>query len=702
MNDKDNTILKENGTPRLSAADVQRYRGRARSAWGRRKGPGDAGAGLRSRQAARKRIYIALDDHTDYMWSADELTYQQLFLKMLDYYLNLADISQSNPPEYQSRWNCDGSFWLWVYEKNRTAAQFQRLMDRIRDGHISAPLNALVVCLGGAPAEAVLRGMYYAGQLERRYNLRFPIAVSMENQVLPYGLGALWAGAGAKYSWKGVCGCATRISVDTLSNRDHDIYWWAGPDGSRILMKWNSLHANDHMGGYAEARAPDSVIEYVDANPDFRARYPYSIIGCFGKGWDDLETRTDEFVSTAQAKTNASRQVFVSNQQDFFADFEASYGASLPSVSASFGNEWDLYCASMAEVSARVKRAVEKLRSAEALATYVSLQDPAFANGRQSARDKAWIGLGMYWEHDWTADGPVGRERGRDWQRKLAGDIEAYVDALHMDASSALGAMIQKKGANPRFFVFNPLSWTRTDFADYPYGSTNQVHVIDLTTGLETPSQIVTVEGQRRLRILAKKVPSVGYKVFEVRPGSGQDVGNAAIVTDGVIEDSRYRVTVAAHGAVTSLLDKTRGDREFVHTIGSRTINDLGSGSGSLTTENVGPVSVTLLATSSGPLTHTSRITLIRDVDRIEIRNDINQNFDSLYTWGFSFNLDSPDVWHEEVGAVIRAKLLADGGHYAPRNARYDWLTLNHFADMSGGGVGVTLSNADCYFMPRG
>jgi alpha-mannosidase len=651
-------------------------------------------------QDSRKRIYIAPDDHTDYMWTADEATYRQAFLEMLDYYLDLADATQSNPPEYQSRWNCDGSFWLWTYEKNRTAAQFQRLMDRIRDGHISAPLNALVVCLGGAPAEAVLRGMYYAGQLERRHNLRFPMAIAMENQVLPYGLGALWAGAGAKYSWKGVCGCASKIPYSTLSDRDHEIYWWVGPDDSRVLMKWNSKSGD--MGGYAEARVPGAIVDYVDSDSAFRARYPYDVIGCFGKGWDDLKTLTAEFITTAQAKTNASRQVIVSNEQDFFQDFEANHGASIPSVSASYGNEWDLYCASMAEVSARVKRAVEKLRAAEALATLVSMQDPAFANGRQGARDQAWMGLGLYWEHDWTADGAVSRDARGNWQRRIAGDVEAYVNALLTDGANALGGMIQKSGASLRFFAFNPLSWARTDLADFPFDGASPVHVIDLTTGQEAPSQIVTVDGQRRLRVLAQDVPSVGYKVFEVRSGSGQSFGNAATVNGGVIEDSRYRVTVAARGAITSLVDKTRNNREFVRTIGARAANDLGSAPGALTTENAGPVSVTVLATSSGPLSHTSRITLVRGVDRIDIRNDIDQNFGSVQSWAFGFNLDNPDVWHEEVGAVIRARLLAAGGHYAPRNARYDWLTLNHFADVSGGGVGATLSNADCYFMRLG
>ena len=53
--------------------------------------------------------------------------------------------------------------------------------------------------------------MYYAGRLERRDVVRFPLATAMENQTLPLGLAPLWAGSGARYSWKGICGCATKF-----------------------------------------------------------------------------------------------------------------------------------------------------------------------------------------------------------------------------------------------------------------------------------------------------------------------------------------------------------------------------------------------------------------------------------------------------------------------------------------------------------
>ncbi|MBN1284044.1 MAG: glycoside hydrolase [Anaerolineae bacterium] len=660
---------------------------------------------------APKRIYIAPDDHTDYFWTADGETYEQAFLEMLDYYLDLADETEHLPSDYQSRWNCDGTFWLWVYARNRSEAEFERLISRIKDGHISVPLNPLVILWGGTPAEAVLRGMYYAGKIERRHDLRIRLVYSMENQTLPYGLISLWAGSGGRYSWKGICNCTLRISRPW--DREHEIYWWAGPDDSRILMKWNSLLTGDNqsMGGYAEARYPDDVVEYVDGDEAFIARYPYRVVGAFGRGWDDLKTLTDEFVETAQEKSNDARRVIVSNEEDFFEDFEATYGSDLPVHAGSFGNEWELYCTSMAEVSARVKRLVEKLRGAEAMATLVGLHDPDFMDGREEARDLAWMNLGLYWEHNWTADGLISRDVRAEWQRQIADEIEEYIEMLHHDAAHALAGMIRKSetAANLRFFAFNPLNWARTDIADLRIDGIAALdehtpfHVIDLTTGEEIPSQIVYIDGTPYLRILAQNVPPAGYKVFEVRPGAGRGFEDAAQVNGDVIENEFFRVTLAGRGAITSLIDKRRGDREFIREINERAANDLGSGSGDVWVANAGPVSVTLVGESRGPIRHTSAVTLLRGLDRIDIRNEIEENFGGVYTWAFSFNLDTPDIWHEEVGAVVRARLTTEGGHYSPRNARYDWLTLNHFAALSGdNGVGVALSNADCYYMQVG
>lgn len=657
-----------------------------------------------SQTFGQKRIYIAPDDHTDYMWTADEATYNNAFLTMIDYYLNRMDATTGNASPYQARFNPDGSFWMWTYEHNRTPSQFQRFIGRIQDGHMSVPLNALVLVNGGTPAEAVIRGMMYPGLIERRYNVRFPIAVSMEDQTLPYGLPSLWAGSGAKYSWKGVCGCATH--VNDLSDRGREIYYTGGRDGSHVLMKWNSYYSSAGIGGYAEARDPVDTIDLVTSDPTFMTRYPFSVIGAFGQGWDDLQTTNDNFITAAQAQTNVNRQIIVSNQLDFFQDFETNFGAGIPTYAASFGNEWELLVASLAEESARVKRAAEELRTAEALATLVSVNDPDFMASRIAERDKAMIDFGLYFEHDWTADGNISTTDRANWSRKLEREITNYANKLNFDASAELGRQISRTGNEQRFFVFNPLGWPRSDYADIQMRLNHKVHVVDVTTGLEAPSQILQFGSRKVLRVYAENIPSVGYKVFEIRSGIGQSATNAATITGSTVENDLYRLTLAADGAITSLIDKTRGNRETVRLINGRVLNDLGGDrSGSIVVENAGPVSVTLHATSQSPIRHSTRITLFRNSNRIEISNELTQNFGSVRTWSYSFDIASPDVWHEEVGAVIRGKLLANGGHYSPLNARYDWLTLNHFADISDGAAhdfGVTLSNADAYYMKLG
>jgi alpha-mannosidase len=668
--------------------------------------------GARSQQ---ERIYIAPDDHTDYVWTADEETYQKAILQMTDYYLDLADKTATNPKDYQSRWNFDGSLWMWIWENNRDQKQVDRLIARLRDGHFSMPLTFAVSTYGGMPTEAVLRGMYYAGSVERRYGLNFPMAIAMENQTLPNGLGALWAGSGAKYSWRGVCGCATKLEPTIFHKRPHEIYWWKGPDGSRILMKWYSLHNQFCRecaylpGSYLEARDPlaEKGISFLN-NLAFQSNYPYRIFGFFGEGGDNLSTMNDSFVKAARRLSGPDREVIVSNEEDFFRDFEAHYGTQLPTFSGSFGNEWDMYSASMQEVASSVRRTTEKLRSAEALETLVSLKQPGFPKQFTESSDRAWTSYGLFWEHDWTADShSLPRLARAEWQRRIAHNITSYVDNLSTASVQALGTLIIRHGVHPRYFIFNPLNWERTDVADLPYEGSEDVHVVDLTTGSSVPSQLSEVaadNGSPRpvLRILAMDIPSVGYKVFGVEPGKSADFPNMLKAGGNSIENEYYRLEMNGRGAIQSLIDKRRGEREIAAHIDGRYLNDLGPGVGTVTIKNVGPVSITLQAKSSQPVPHTTEVTLISHSDRIEIRNEITANFSNVNTWAFSFNLQTPDVWHEELGAINHARLQPEGD-YAAKFSRLDWLTLNHFVAMSGSdGVGITLSNSDDAFMKLG
>lgn len=663
------------------------------------------------------RLYIANDDHTDYMWTANEAGYDSAFVKMLDYYLKEIDLTRNNPDDFQARFNCDGSYWLKAYERNRSPEQFNRLINAIRSGHISSPLNSLVSTYGAQPTEAVIRGMYDAGEYERRFGLRFKMAIAMENQTLPLGLSSIWSGAGAKYSWKGVCGCATKMTKGNFGARQNQLYYYTGLDDSRILMKWYNLGwDNTHLGGYAEVRRqfhPKSndvegniknAIHSLDSLCRSKKNYPYHIAGAFGYGWDDLETFVSkEYIQAAKEMTDKSRSVRVSNQVDFFEDILKSY-SDFPSETVSYGNEWDTYSVSMNETTAKVRRSTELLRNAEMLAALVPSKNRKYYSELSNERKKAWESLGLYWEHDWTADGNISHNERANWQNKLERNISAYVDTLLAKGVYAFGKQL-KRGKDPRFYIANSLSWIRDDVADIPYDGVYPCQVVDLQQNSDVPSQIIYNNGMRYLRVFVTKVPALGYKVFEIRPKQLKRFSpNAAIVENNYISNDYFKIKLLPSGAITEIFDR-KLNRQLVKKTNGRYCNDIGidsTKSGKLEVENAGSVSVTLKAVAGDSTKRVVRITLYSGIPRIDIEDSLQANFTDLKTWSFSFNLNNPEVNHEELAAVLKAKLQSNGGHYATKNARYDWLTFNHFADANEGNYGITLSNVDCSFFKIG
>jgi alpha-mannosidase len=476
-------------------------------------------------------------------------------------------------------------------------------------------------------------------------------------------------------------------------------------------MKWYSLVGdNKQLGGYAEARDPQKSI-LLCKNLMNSSKYPYQIAGAFGKGWDDLKTTSAEFMDIARANSDSDYQVIVSNEIDFFKDFEKSYGSILPSESVSYGSsEWGNSLASLASVSGSVKRSIEKLRASEAIYTLIALNDRRFGADLNEIREKAWISCGLYFDHDWTADGVIITKKQRaDWARKIAGQLTRYVDTLYSMSVARLGEIITTPGKGQEaFFAFNPLSWIRTDYCDYPYSGSPSIKVVESASEREVPFQFIIKKDVKYLRILAEDVPSLGYRTFEIRKSNDLKTFNpAATVSDSIIENSRYRITFSPQGAVSSLIDKGDNNHECIQPVNKLFANDLGSLGGisgsPLRVENAGAVSVTLTAESYKPVKHISKVTLFGYGDRIELENYILENIGSdPVTYAFSFNLKEPEIWHEEAGAVIKARQRSDGGHYADSICRLDWIAMNHFADISDGDGGMIISNRDAIFMKTG
>ena len=109
--------------------------------------------------------------------------------------------------------------------------------------------------------------------------------------------------------------------------------------------------------------------------------------------------------------------------------------------------------------------------------------------------------------------------------------------------------------------VYNPLALRRSDTVEanvtFEDGAVpGAVRVFDGVTGREVASQILATEGNRVRLLFVADMPSVGYKVFSVRPADAPSALRTGleISVDG-LRNSRYQVKIDANGDIAGLFD---------------------------------------------------------------------------------------------------------------------------------------------------
>jgi alpha-mannosidase len=132
--------------------------------------------------------------------------------------------------------------------------------------------------------------------------------------------------------------------------------------------------------------------------------------------------------------------------------------------------------------------------------------------------------------------------------------MNQFADVLTSATQSVASALDTQASGTP-IVVYNPLNIAREDVVEasvkFPGGAPKAVRVFG-PDGQEVPSQL-----ENGKVLFLAKAPSVGYAVYDIRRAQAAAPSSGLKVSDTVIENARYRVSINADGDVTSIFDKS-------------------------------------------------------------------------------------------------------------------------------------------------
>lgn len=654
-------------------------------------------------------VYLLSDVCTDYTWNyATEAALRADDADLTEAELVQAEATASGPEPNRNHYSLVHAREIEFYLE-RYPNRAERLFGHVRSGTIT--LNPFLnMCLtGDMSLEELVRHFYPARTWAVRHGLELRYANHQETPTIAWAAVSVLSGSGVRHLVKSIlpyeCPWVSRLE-------EPPIFLYEGPDGSRILVRRRN---QDYVEGHFVLHDPGKLAATLHENvlPAYEAlgeRYPFDavgLVGCYG----DLAPHSEELPARKTAAIigyNAQgweypRLVNASHEQ-FWRDIEAQVAArrvELPVFRGDYGASWEAWPSSLAAHFAGWRRAQERAATADKLAAVLCRLDPGWHAQYRGRLTEGWTNLLCLADHAWNGATDANRALNvslrRDWQRAANTAFDAVITAgLH-----GLGRRIPNQGGT-RVAVFNALGWPRSGIVRLP-APPEHVTITDVATGRTVPAQMVDGEAGRSLCFVARGVPAVGYRVYELRTASASDRAGPMVTCEGTrLEGPHYALAVSpATGAIISLRDKARG-RELVDPGSPYHLNQCLYLSGSV--EHVarsvriergpcGPVFGQLVARAVvEDLELSSIVTIYADLDHVDIRNELTRpasDREHEVDFAFPFHVAGHHWRYEAPGVIINPET-----DYRP-GAGLAVAAVRHFVDAFNDEFGVTLSQAD-------
>src|SRR5213595_3468936 len=383
------------------------------------------------------------------------------------------------------------------YLENRSPEAGDALLQAIRDGKVAWQALFANMLTGILDHETFARLVWPAGKLARERGLTFLSAqiTDVPGQTLTFPM--LLAASGVKYLASGPNperavpllppsgGGGGGGGGGTEGTAYPQLYYWEGPDGSRVLH-WRAHHYGDGTR-FGFDVGPDEMghrlSDWLLNQPAFLAQnWPYDTALLYGADWHDNALMKEAMVANVQefGRRFTWPRIIPGRTEDFFRDVERRYGPRIPVRRGDTGVYWEDGAASTAAQLAAFRAAQLSARAAEIVSLWDDRIEPRDADVLVQRRERAaertamWRDLLLFGEHTWGADvsvsDPTSRQTIAQWEYK-----RRFIDAGAAAARDLLSDSLLRLGRATRAgrgrLVFNAGAWERTDVARVPRGA---------------------------------------------------------------------------------------------------------------------------------------------------------------------------------------------------------------------------------------
>ena len=505
-------------------------------------------------------------------------------------------------PDY--RFSAECTLQILSYLENRSSDAGDALVRAIQSGKIGFEALFANMVTGILDHDTLARLVWPAGRLARERGLTYAAAqiTDVPGQTLTFPM--MLAASGVKYLASGpnperAVPLLPQAQADPLGLTGEwtsypQVYYWEGPDGSRVLH-WRNYHYGDATRFGFDVGAEEMgrrLSDWLLSHPVFLSpNWPYDLALLYGADWQDNAPMREQLVANMEDfnRRYMFPRIVPGRAEDFFRELERRHGPRIPVRRGDTGLYWEDGAASTAAELASFRSAQLAARAAE----IVALWDTRIGGGAQDRKEERrtmWRDLLLFGEHTWGADvsvsAPDARQTVAQWayKRRFVESGAAAARQILTDGLLRLGAATNVPGGRGRI-VFNAGNWERTDVARVPGGAGKTFSF----GSQELPS--VDLDGGDAL-VVVRDVPPLGYlalteKDREPRPAAADGealdakAGGFAVALDaatGAIRsltgpDGKERVKPSDWSGLNQLVYVKGGERSALWTTGDR--NDL-------------------------------------------------------------------------------------------------------------------------------